>query len=150
MSHAFSKFSTVIADLVGRPVTFVLALAVVLVWALTGPLFGFSEVWQLVINTGTTIVTFLMIFVLQNTQNRDGKAIQAKLDELILTSSSAHNRFIGIEELDDREIKLLRQMIQTKACTEDDCENPELAAEKEKIAERIVDRTREELQKLEN
>lgn len=80
ISKAFSKFANVIAEWSGQPVTFVLAVVLVLVWAITGPLFGYSETWQLVINTGTTIITFLMVFVLQNSQNRDGKALQAKLD----------------------------------------------------------------------
>jgi len=104
ISAAFSRFATGVSDVVGKPVTFVVAVASVIIWALSGPLFGFSEVWQLVINTSTTIVTFLMIFVLQNSQNRDGKALQAKLDELIF-SSKAQNRFIGIEKLDDQQLK---------------------------------------------
>ena len=99
---AFSKFfndvASRVAQATGRPLTFVLCVAVVLAWALSGPLFGFSDTWQLVINTGTTIVTFLMVFLIQNTQNRDGAAIQAKLDELIRTSA-AGNAFIGIEHL---------------------------------------------------
>ena len=88
MSKFFSKFATVIADLSGKPATFVGAVALVLVWAGSGPFFGYSETWQFVINTSTTIITFLMVFVLQNSQNRDGKALQAKLDELILTSQA--------------------------------------------------------------
>jgi low affinity Fe/Cu permease len=92
----FSRFATSIASVSGKPGSFVLAVTVVLVWAISGPFFGYSENWQLVINTGTTIVTFLMVFVLQNSQNRDGKALQAKLDELILTSQ-AQNKFVGIE-----------------------------------------------------
>ncbi|MGO6797886.1 low affinity iron permease family protein, partial [Rhizobium ruizarguesonis] len=81
-SNFFSSFATAVADLSGKPFTFVAALALVLVWAVSGPFFGYSETWQLVINTTTTIITFLMVFVLQNSQNRDGKALQAKLDEL--------------------------------------------------------------------
>jgi low affinity Fe/Cu permease len=100
MSKFFSKFATRVASLSGKPGTFVLAVAVVLAWAISGPFFGYSETWQLVINTSTTIITFLMVFVLQNSQNRDGKALQAKLDELILTSQ-AQNKFVGIEKLDE-------------------------------------------------
>lgn len=118
MSAAFSRFSSFVSEMMGKPVAFIVALAVVLIWAVTGPLFGFSEVWQLVINTGTTIVTFLMIFVLQNSQNRDGKALQAKLDELILTSKGAENKFIGIEKLDEKELRELKRLIDEKACSE--------------------------------
>jgi low affinity Fe/Cu permease len=103
----------------GKPITFVSALALVIVWAISGPFFGYSEVWQLVINTSTTIVTFLMIFVLQNTQNRDNEAIQAKLDELILTSQ-AQNKFIGIEHLEEKELKMLRDLVEQKACEGDE------------------------------
>jgi low affinity Fe/Cu permease len=104
MNQFFSKIATWIAHQAGRPVSFLLAVMTVLMWAITGPIFHFSDTWQLIINTGTTIVTFLMVFVIQNTQNRDGAAIQAKLDELI-RSSGAQNRFIGIEHLTDEEIE---------------------------------------------
>lgn len=118
-SNFFSKFATAIADLSGRPATFVAAVALVLAWAVSGPFFGYSETWQLVINTGTTIITFLMVFVLQNSQNRDGKALQAKLDELIL-SSQAHNKFVGIEKLDERELREMSLKLAEKAeCVED-------------------------------
>lgn len=117
--NTFNKFSTAVAEFAGRPVTFVLALGGIVVWGLTGPLFGFSETWQLVVNTGTTIVTFLMVFVLQNSQNRDSKAVQAKLDELILTSA-AENEYIGIEELDERELKRITEIIKEHAHSEDD------------------------------
>ena len=88
-----------------RPATFLLAVAVVVVWAVTGPLFGFSDTWQLVINTGTTIVTFLMVFLIQATQNRDTLALQLKLDELILATKNARNHIVGIEEASDEEIE---------------------------------------------
>jgi low affinity Fe/Cu permease len=104
MNQAFSQIATWIAHQAGRPLTFLLAAMTIVVWAITGPIFHFSDTWQLIINTGTTIVTFLMVFVIQNTQNRDGAAIQAKLDELI-RSSGAQNRFIGIEHLTDEEIE---------------------------------------------
>ena len=96
-----------------------MALALVLVWASSGPVFSFSETWQLVINTGTTIITFLMVFVLQNSQNRDGKALQAKLDELILTSQ-AQNKFVGIEKLDEKQLREMSAKLAEKAeCVED-------------------------------
>ena len=106
----FAHFATKISELAGAPVTFVLAVISVLVWAGLGPVFGYSETWQLVINTGTTIVTFLMVFVLQNAQTRDTRAIQAKLDEIILTSH-AENRFIGIENLDEDDLKHLDRLV---------------------------------------
>jgi low affinity Fe/Cu permease len=108
-----------VADLSGKPFTFVAALALVLVWAVSGPFFGYSETWQLVINTTTTIITFLMVFVLQNSQNRDGKALQAKLDELILTSQAA-NKFVGIEKLDEGELREMSKALAEKAeCVEE-------------------------------
>lgn len=113
-SHLFSKFASTIAELSGRPATFAIAVTLVVVWAISGPFFGFSETWQLVINTSTTIVTFLMVFVLQNSQNRDGKALQAKIDELILTSE-AQNKFVGIEKLDEEEIRQVSQTLADKA-----------------------------------
>lgn len=108
MNHVFATASSAIARQTGRPVAFTLALIIVLVWVVTGPMFKYSDTWQLVINTGTTIVTFLMVFIIQNTQNRDGAAIQAKLDELI-RSSAAQNRFIGIEHLTADEIEEYRK-----------------------------------------
>ncbi|MGO4440962.1 low affinity iron permease family protein [Rhizobium sp. RAF56] len=119
MSKIFAKFATIIADMSGKPATFVMALALVIVWAVSGPYFGYSETWQLVINTGTTIITFLMVFVLQNSQNRDGKALQAKLDELILTSQ-AQNKFVGIEKLDEQELRDMSKTLAEKAeCAEE-------------------------------
>jgi low affinity Fe/Cu permease len=114
MNSLFSKFATKIADLSGKPATFVMAVVLVLVWAVSGPLFNYSETWQLVINTSTTIVTFLMVFVLQNSQNRDGKALQAKLDELIL-SSQAQNKFVGIEKLDEESLRKMSKTLAEKA-----------------------------------
>lgn len=106
-TKAFSVFATAVARATGRPVTFVLCVLTILIWAISGPIFHFSDTWQLVINTGTTIVTFLQVFLIQNTQNRDGAAIQAKLDELIRVSA-AHNRFMGVEELTEEELANLR------------------------------------------
>ena len=115
----FSSFATAVADLSGKPFTFVAALALVFVWAVSGPFFGYSETWQLVINTTTTIITFLMVFVLQNSQNRDGKALQAKLDELILTSQAA-NKFVGIEKLEEGELREMSKTLAEKAeCVEE-------------------------------
>jgi low affinity Fe/Cu permease len=106
--HAFKVFAKWTARITGKPITFVLALAVIIVWAISGPIFGYSDTWQLVINTGTTIVTFLMVFLIQNTQNRDTGAMQAKLDELIRAIEGAHNALLDLEELDESEIEQIR------------------------------------------
>ena len=111
----------------GRASTFMIAAATVTVWAVTGPIFQFSDTWQLVINTGTTIVTFLMVFLIQNSQNRDGAAIQVKLDELIRVST-VHNSFVGIEHLTDDELKDIREKCERRA-------------EAEKVGEQSVKRT---------
>lgn len=111
MSDFFARFSHLVSHIAGRPATFVIAVALVVGWAVSGPLFGFSETWQLVINTATTIITFLMVFVLQNSQNRDGEALQAKLDELIYAVKGADNRFVQAEKLTDRELHELRERL---------------------------------------
>ena len=104
IERMFEQIAGKVAAATGRPSAFVLALAVIIVWAVTGPLFRWSDTWQLVINTSTTIVTFLMVFLIQNAQNRDASAIQAKLDELIRAMTDARNEFIGIEHLSEAEL----------------------------------------------
>lgn len=105
-SETFTKFATATARWTGRPLVFVACFALVIGWAISGPIFGFSDTWQLVINTSTTIITFLMVFLIQNTQNRDNNAIHAKLDELIRVGKG-HNAFIGIENLADKELEAI-------------------------------------------
>jgi len=93
----------------GRPITFTIAVTIILLWAITGPIFQFSDTWQLVINTSTTIITFLMVFLIQNTQNRDTEALQIKLDELLRSMENAHTVLLDLEELDDKELDLIRK-----------------------------------------
>lgn len=128
-TKAFNKVANWTSKAAGRASTFILAGGVVVVWAASGPLFQFSDTWQLVINTGTTIVTFLMVFLIQNSQNRDGAAIQVKLDELIRTSA-ARNSFVGIEHLTDDELEEIRGKCEQRAAAE-------------KMADRTVERTGE-------
>src|SRR5947207_4848815 len=111
----FSNFARWMATASGKPATFAIALFIVIVWAATGPIFGYSDTWQLVINTGTTIVTFLMVFLIQNTQNRDTQALQLKLDELIRVTKGAHNLMLDLEQLDDEHLERLRQVYETLA-----------------------------------
>jgi low affinity Fe/Cu permease len=105
MGRIFEHLAAKVAAAAGRPIAFALALTIVIVWALSGPLFHWSDTWQLVINTGTTIVTFLMVFLIQNTQNRDSQAIQVKLDELIRSIEGAHLALLDLEELDDKHLE---------------------------------------------
>ncbi len=114
MDRIFTLIASRTAAFVGQPIAFVIALSIVFVWGLTGSFFNYSDTWQLVINTGTTIVTFLMVFVIQNSQNRDAAAIQAKLDELIRASKTARNDFIGIEHLTDTQLEKIRETLETQ------------------------------------
>jgi low affinity Fe/Cu permease len=114
-SSPFSRFSKWTAHATGHPAAFVVAALVVVVWLATGPLFAFSDTWQLVINTGTTIVTFLMVFLIQNTQNRDSAAVQLKLDELIRAVDGAHNALLDLEELTEPDLEALRGRYQALA-----------------------------------
>ncbi|WP_396614804.1 low affinity iron permease family protein [Lysobacter soli] len=111
----FNRFAKHASRFAGRPTSFALASLVVASWLLTGPLFGYSDSWQLVINTGTTIVTFLMVFLIQNTQNRDTEAIQIKLDELIRATEAANNALLDLEELDERTLDRYRQRYEALA-----------------------------------
>ncbi|TMB68026.1 MAG: low affinity iron permease family protein [Deltaproteobacteria bacterium] len=114
-SSWFPSFARSMANASGKPATFVIAVLVIIVWAVTGPIFGYSDTWQLVINTGTTIVTFLMVFIIQNTQNRDTQALQLKLDELIRVTKGAHNLMLDLEQLDDEHLERLRQVYEKLA-----------------------------------
>ena len=105
----FTRMAKATARVSGKPVTFGLAVGTIIVWGVTGPIFGYSDTWQLVINTGTTIVTFLMVFLIQNTQNRDTEALQVKLDELIRATDAAQNTLLDLEELEDRDLDRIRE-----------------------------------------
>jgi len=115
MRKFFNLCATKISTAAGQPMTFITAVAVIIVWAVTGPLFHYSDTWQLIINTGTTIVTFLMVFLIQNSQNRDAAAMQAKLDELLRAVDKAREKFIGIEHLTDQQIELIRSALERYA-----------------------------------
>jgi low affinity Fe/Cu permease len=111
----YSQFAKKAAHFCGRPRVFTLAVAIIIVWIVTGPIFNFSDTWQLVINTGTTIITFLMVFLIQNTQNRDTQAIQVKLDELIRATQGAHNALLDLEELEEDTLEAFRLRYQALA-----------------------------------
>jgi low affinity Fe/Cu permease len=113
----FTRFAKWTAKATGRPAAFCVAAAIVIVWGMTGPIFKFSDTWQLVINTGTTIVTFLMVFLIQNTQNRDTEALQVKLDELLRVTKGAHVALLDLEELDDKDLDHIRKDYEKLATT---------------------------------
>jgi hypothetical protein len=113
----YSRFAKAASHFCGRPRVFALAVAIILAWVATGPLFDYSDTWQLVINTSTTIITFLMVFLIQNTQNRDTEAIQVKLDELIRATRGAHNALLDLEELEEESLDAFRRKYQTLART---------------------------------
>jgi low affinity Fe/Cu permease len=139
VSKFFGNLANQTSLAAGRASTFILAVGVVIVWAVSGPLFGFSDTWQLVINTGTTIVTFLMVFLIQNSQNRDSAAIQVKLDELIRVGA-ARNSMVGIEHLTDDELEDIRTKCEARAASEKAGEKTVEEAEKNarRAAERVA------------
>jgi low affinity Fe/Cu permease len=131
VKHFFANVATSAAHHAGRPITFLFAVIIIVAWAITGPIFHYSDSWQLIINTGTTIITFLMVFIIQNTQNRDGAAVQAKLDELIRVSA-ARNMLIGIEHLTEDEISEIRDKCGARA------KKPGTSAETRKRGQRLT------------
>jgi low affinity Fe/Cu permease len=133
LGKMFGDIANKTSQAAGRASTFMIAAGIVIVWAVTGPLFNYSDTWQLVINTGTTIITFLMVFLIQNSQNRDSAAIQVKLDELIRVST-AHNSFVGIEHLTDEELDEIRSKCERRA-------------EAEKVGEESVEKTGQKAKK---
>ncbi|HET9161359.1 MAG TPA: low affinity iron permease family protein [Caulobacteraceae bacterium] len=153
VTQAFTQFANMVSRITGRAWTFIVCIALVAVWAATGPIFHYSDTWQLIINTSTTIITFLMVFLIQNTQNRDNAALQAKLDELIRISE-AENRYIGIEKLTDTQLEsILEEVEQHAEVIEDTGTQSEPAAgarakrranatSKKKTATRTATRTR--------
>lgn len=116
--NVFARFASAVSEWSGRPTIFFAALGLLCIWALTGPYFGYSSTWQALASTGATLITFLMVFILQNAQMRDTRAIQTKLDELILTSNGAQNHFIGIESLDENELKKLNRLLAKAAAAD--------------------------------
>ena len=115
IDRIFTAIASRVSAAAGQPLAFIVALSVIVIWAVTGPLFAYSDTWQLVINTSTTIITFLMVFVIQNSQNRDAAALQAKLDELIRATAEARNEFIGIEHLTDVQLEKIRAALESEA-----------------------------------
>ncbi|ABD26137.1 protein of unknown function DUF1452 [Novosphingobium aromaticivorans DSM 12444] len=136
MEQFFTAVANKVSGMAGRPATFIFALAIIIGWALSGPLFLWSDTWQLVVNTGTTIITFLMVFLIQNSQNRDAAAMQAKLDELIRAVDKAREGFVGIEHLTDDEICRLRSALEREVGIATDKQSTT-----DDSVERLLDRT---------
>jgi low affinity Fe/Cu permease len=139
MRRFFNLCAAKTSSAAGHPLTFGIAVGVIIVWAATGPLFGYSDTWQLVINTGTTIVTFLMVFLIQNSQNRDAAAMQAKLDELLRAVDKAREQFIGIEHMTDQQIELVRTALERYAEQERGKKKGKDASAKDTV-DRLLDR----------
>ncbi len=138
LGKTFNRLAKGTSRMTGHPFAFVTALGVIIVWGIAGPLFGYSDTWQLVINTGTTIVTFLMVFLIQNTQNRDTGAMQAKLDELIRATKGAHNALLDLEELEENEIEHIRRNYRRLA-----------ASARKSIEQGLIDTDCEEVEEVE-
>ena len=136
MRRFFNRWAASTSVAAGQPLTFGIAVGVIIVWAVSGPAFHYSDTWQLVINTGTTIITFLMVFLIQNSQNRDGAAMQAKLDELIRAVQDARDPFIGIEHLTEAQIEQIRAALEREIGLE-----PGKAGTADESVERLLDRT---------
>ncbi len=122
MQHLFTRIASKAAHVMGQPVTFIVATGFIVVWAATGPLLHYSDTWQLIVNTATTVLTFLAVFLIQNSQNRDGAAMQAKLDEILRVLEHARNEFVGIEHLTDVEIEKIRKALEADVTGEGDNE----------------------------
>jgi low affinity Fe/Cu permease len=125
LHETFRKFAHKCSELAGFPWTFIIAVAIIIVWGATGPFFGFSDTWQLIINTSTTIITFLMVFLIQNTQNRESKSLQLKLDELINSIKEARNKFIDLENLSDEELETLQDQFRQLQQRQNKTDSPE-------------------------
>ena len=141
MNEWFRKFASKTSELAGTPWTFIAAVLLIIGWAVSGPFFGFSEVWQLVINTGTTIITFLMVFLIQNTQNRDAKAIHLKLDELLRAVSEARTGMVDLEDMSDEELKRLQEEFKRLRERHGEELQPHLDAVEDELEEREIDVT---------
>ena len=136
MRKVFTSFATKTSQIVGSPWSFLVAFLIVIAWGASGPLFNFSDTWQLVINTGTTIITFLMVFLIQNTQNRDAKAMHLKLDELISATKAAHNEMIDIEDLSDDKLQEIAAYYKQK---KEECDDEEVKAIAKDVVEQVAE-----------